>query len=222
MTEKAEHPSVSLPDQKNYDVSYGLAVKLVGEKLRSFDNLDEQCRRSESVCRISGSARSILVKYLNSNYQVSWPDIEITLENSHSQVELRDKILILDYLVKAKGTPLSGTPIAFQELSGVSPYLPSFSNRAVKPLITYFGNSPEGLLNAAAYLGGMKTGYGDISVTIPAFNRVPITLVIWKGDEEFPANANILFDNTIMDYLSAEDIIVLCQTIVWKLIKVMQ
>ena len=78
------------------------------------------------------------------------------------------------------------------------------------------------MLKAAAGLGGFKAEYGDLSVTIRAFNRVPITLVIWKGDDEFPANANILFDNTIMDYLSAEAIIVLCQTITWKLVKLVQ
>ncbi len=64
--------------------------------------------------------------------------------------------------------------------------------------------------------------YGDIAVTIPAFSRVPITLVLWRGDDEFPPNANILFDSTILDYLSAEDVNVLCQTIAWQLVKSFQ
>jgi hypothetical protein len=61
--------------------------------------------------------------------------------------------------------------------------------------------------------------YGDVSVTIPAFSRVPITIVVWKGDEEFPPSASILFDDTVLDYLSAEDINVLCQTVTWRLVK---
>jgi hypothetical protein len=68
-------------------------------------------------------------------------------------------------------------------------------------------------------LGGIQAGYGDVAVTIPAFNRVPITLVFWKGDEEFPSNGHILFDSTVLDYLSAEDINVLCQSITWYLVK---
>jgi len=49
-----------------------------------------------------------------------------------------------------------------------------------------------------------------------------VTLVIWKGDAEFPPNAGILFDSTVHEYLPAEDIIVLSQTIAWKLVKIQQ
>lgn len=219
MQDNSPNPAVVIPDQKNYDVSYGLAVKLAGEKLRSFENLEYQCRKSASVCLTNGSKRLIQVKYLNRTYQVSWPEIEITLENSQTPVELRDKILILDYLTHADGAPLAGEPITFQELGGVANYYPTFFGRAVKPLISGFGASPERLLEAAVKFGGIKSGFGDIAVTIPAFTRVLITVVIWKGDDEFPANANILFDKSVTNYLSAEAIIVLCQTISWSLVK---
>jgi len=56
-------------------------------------------------------------------------------------------------------------------------------------------------------------------VTINAFAHVPITLVLWKGDEELAPNGNILFDANISDYLSTEDVTVLTETIIWKLVK---
>ena len=114
---------------------------------------------------------------------------------------------------------LSGQLIAYQELKEGATYLPSFFKRAVKPIIDYFGQTPERLLDAAAEIGGYKTSLGDFAVTIPAFKRVPITLVVWRGDDEFPPNANILFDSTILDYLPVEDVNVLCQTISWRLVK---
>jgi hypothetical protein len=43
--------------------------------------------------------------------------------------------------------------------------------------------------------------------------------VLWKGDEEVSPNGNILFDANISDYLSTEDVTVLCETITWKLVK---
>jgi hypothetical protein len=48
---------------------------------------------------------------------------------------------------------------------------------------------------------------------------VPVTLVLWGGDEEFPARGNILFDDTISGYLSTYDITVLCDAIVWRLVR---
>ena len=72
---------------------------------------------------------------------------------------------------------------------------------------------------SVAKLGGRKAGYGDVSVTINAFPRVPVTIALWRGDDEFPPRGSVIFDSNISDYLSAEDIRDLCATIVWKLIK---
>jgi hypothetical protein len=222
MIENSDQLPVTLPDQKNYEVSYGLAFKLAGEKLSAFKDLEEQCRRSDSTCRTSGSATTIFVEYLNSTYQVTLPDITITAQHCAARVELRDQILILHYLALAKGTPLSHKLVAYQELKEGAVYYPTFIKRSIKPLIDFFGPSPEKLVDVSSSLGGYRADYGDAAVTIPAFKRIPITLVMWKGDDEFPPDANILFDNTIQDYLPAEDINVLCQTVSWQLVKRLQ
>jgi hypothetical protein len=222
MAGNIDHLSISLPDQKNYDVAYGLAFKIASEKLSNIVNMEEQCCKSDSICQIDGPNRLIILKYLNHTYQVKLPEINISLQHSNKPIELRDKLLILHYLTIAKGTPLSNNLIAYQELREGATYYPTFVKRAVKPLIEYFGHTPQKLLDCSRNISGFKAAYGDLAVTIPAFTRVPITLVLWRGDEEFPPNANILFDNTILDYLSAEDINVLCQTIVWYLVKSLQ
>jgi hypothetical protein len=213
---------ISLPDQKNYEISYGLAFKLAGEKLSNLPDLEEQCLRSDSVCRISNSSRAIILKYLNRVYQVTLPNITITVQNSDEKVELRDEILILHYLTRSKGTLLSHNLISYQELQEGATYYPTFVKRAIKPLIDHFGPDPSRLLEISAELGGYQVSCGDFAVTIPAFSRVPVTLVLWRGDQEFPPNANILFDSTILDYLSAEDVNVLCQSIAWQLVKLLK
>ena len=83
----------------------------------------------------------------------------------------------------------------------------------------YFGGEPYQLISVAEKLGGHKVDYGDVAVTINAFSYVPITLVLWRGDEEFAPEGSVLFDSTISDYLSTEDINVLCETIAWRLVK---
>jgi hypothetical protein len=219
MIDRKDDLSAALPDQKNYEISYGLAFKLAAEKLCGLNDLEAQCRKSESICRTTDRGSSVLVEYLNSTYRVTLPEITITPQNGPGEVELRDRILILHYLALAKGTPLTNRLIAYQELQEGTGYYPTFVKRSIKPLIDFFGASPEKLVDISRSLGGFRADYGDVAVTLPAFKRVPITLVIWRGDEEFPPNANILFDSTIQDYLPVEDINVLCQTIAWQLVK---
>jgi hypothetical protein len=73
------------------------------------------------------------------------------------------------------------------------------------------------LVDAGKRLGGQPADYGDAAVTIPAFPRVPLTFVLWRGDKEFTPDGNILFDSTIPDYLPTEDVTILCEIVAWRL-----
>ena len=214
-----ESKHLPLPSQKNYEYAYALAYQLACEKLAKIDDIEQQCLKSGAQYQIIDSQKVITIEYLNRSYQITLPDIGISLKDSEEEIPLRDKILILHYFIQAKGTPISNKMITYRELREGANYFPTFSKRAIKPLVDYFGKEPRRLLDVAGTLGGQKADYGDAAVTINAFSQVPITLVVWRGDEEFPPNGNIMFDSTISNYLSTEDINVLCQTIAWKLVK---
>ena len=211
-----------LPNQKNYEYGYKLAYNLACEQLGKVDDVEKQCLRSGARYQVINSQKLIVIEYLNQSYQVTFPDIEISLVGSDAEIPIKDKILILHYLTLAKGVPIANRLIAFKELPEGANYFPTFSKRSIEPLIAHFGRQPYLLIDAAGKLGGRKVDYGDAAVTISAFSRVPITLVLWRGDEEFPPRGNILFDATICDYLSTYDITVLCETITWKLVKLLR
>jgi hypothetical protein len=208
---------LSLPNQKNYEYGYKLAYKLASEQLGKVD-IKEQCRRSGAKYSVVDSQKLVIVEYLNQSYQVTFPDIQVSLVDSEAEVPIRERILILHYLALAKGTPIANKFIAFKELPQGANYSPTFSKRSIEPLAKYFGREPQRLVETAERLGGRRVDYGDVAVTINVFRRVPITIVLWRGDEEFPPRSNILFDATIHDYLFTEDITVLCETITWKLV----
>jgi hypothetical protein len=48
--------------------------------------------------------------------------------------------------------------------------------------------------------------------------NVPVRLILWAGDDEFPAAGNILFDENINRILSPEDIAWLAGMLVYRLI----
>jgi hypothetical protein len=217
-----ENRALSSSEVKDYEYGYGLAYKLAGEQLARLDNIEQQCRKGGAVCEVIGGKTVITLEYLNQLYQVTLPDIEIVLKDSQEGVPLRDKILILHYLVQARGTLPSGRMIAYKELPEGAVYFPTFFKRAIKPVTDYFGNEPQRLPDFAAMLGGHRAPYGDVAVTVNAFSRVPITFILWRGDEEFAPEGNILFDSNIADYLTTEDINVLCEAIAWRLVKALK
>jgi len=201
---------------KGYDLEP--AYKLAREQLIQLDDFERQCDKSGAQYKVIDSQKVIVIKYLNQSYLITLPQIEISLVDSADKVQLKDKLLMLHYLTSAKGSFATDKLVTFRELPAGSDYFRTFSKRVIDPLLAHFGKEPHLLLVAAERLGGYKVDYGDMAVTINAFSRVPITIVLWRGDEEFDPGASILFDSTIADYLSAYDITVLCETITWKLV----
>ena len=209
-------------NQDKVESGYEFAYKLACERLANINNMEQQCLKSGAQYQVVDSKRVVITEYLNQSYLISFPDIQVSLRDSGEEIPLRDKILIVHYLCQAKGTPLTKKVISYKELPEGGNYFPTFSQRAIKPILDHFGNDPKRLVDIAAQLGGHKADYGDVAVTINAFPRVPITFILWRGNEEFPPAGNILFDSTISDYLSPEDINVLCETIAWRLVTLLR
>jgi hypothetical protein len=214
---KSKRPS--LPSQRNYEYAHTQAYTLATEALAKIKDIREQCRNSGAQYLVAGSQRFITLQYLNRLYRITLPEGEVSLSDSQEAVLLKTKVLLLHYLLYAKGTPLSGRMITFKELAEGAIYFPTFAKRTLNQLTRNFGKSPQRLVDVAEKLGGQKAAFGDVSVTISAFPRIPITLVLWQGDSEFPPSAGIMFDATVIDYLPTEDIIVACEAIVWTLVK---
>ena len=217
-----KNSSSLLPGQRDHEYGYELAYKLARKQLAKVDDIEQQCHKSGAKYQVMDSSKVIIIEYLNQSYQITLPDIDISLMDSETGVPLREKILILHYLIQAKGAQTSNKMIAYKELPEGASYFPTFTKRVIKPLLTYFGNEPHQLIEAAGKLGGYQVDYGDAAVTINAFSQVPVTLALWQGDEEFAPEGNIMFDSTISDYLSAEDINVLCETIAWRLVRLLK
>ncbi len=209
----------SLPDHRLYDDAYRLAYNIAVEKLAGIKDIEEQCHKSGTQYQVIDSQKAILVQYLNRPYLITIPDVKVSSVDSTEEVPIRDRILILHYFITAKGTSLANRAITFRELPEGSVYYPTFSKRTIKPLLDHFAKESSLLASTAEKVGGYKVDYGDTAVTINAFSRVPITIVLWQGDDELAPQGSVLFDATIPDYLPTEDITVLCETITWKLIR---
>jgi hypothetical protein len=192
------------------------AYRIACEQLARFADIEEQCRKSGA--QYDKNSDSVIIKYLGRPYILVPSTGEISLKDSEEQIPTREKVLILHYLLSAKGTPLTGTLITYKQVPGGTPYFARFSQLAVEPLLSHFGEEPALIIPAAEQLGGKQINRGDAAVTINAFDRVPLTIVLQKGDEEFSPTASLLFDSTISDYLPSQDIRILCEIIVWKLI----
>jgi hypothetical protein len=208
---------LSVPEPGVRQIAHELAYKIARERLAEIKDIKQQCRNSGT--RYLPAENAIILNFLNFDYRIKLPEGEVNSVDSTETVPVRDKILILHYFIRAKGTPLTGKLITYKELQEGINYYPTFFKRAIEPIINNFKDEPEKLPEIVAKIGGHKSDYGDIAVTIDAFSKVPVTIVLWRGDKEFPPDGNILFDSTISDYLPTEDVTIICEIIAWRLVR---
>jgi hypothetical protein len=201
-------------EQNNYEIAYNEAAAILAES-----DINEIAKRSDSQkVEINGTI-CIILSFLNDNIVISYPDISISYHEKDDVVPLWLKILVLHYLIYAKGTPPTGDQITFKQLEGGLGYYPAFQRRTTIPLLKTFDGDVEELTKWGTQVGGVKAGYGDYAITFQAFPKVAVTFVFWKGDNEFPSDGNVIFDSTIGDYFTTEDIAVLCNMIAVMIIK---
>jgi hypothetical protein len=116
---------LNVPAQKNYEYAYKMAFNLVVEEVRRLPDIKEQCNKCGALYYERSGQPSVIIEYLNNKYQINFPEIDVLRISEDKPVELRDKLLILHYFVRAKGTQLSKRLITYQELQEGSVYYPS-------------------------------------------------------------------------------------------------
>ncbi|MCL2351308.1 MAG: DUF3786 domain-containing protein [Firmicutes bacterium] len=170
---------------------YDAALSLAAEKLAAIP--------PAAVCANCG------VRHENGEFYVPW----FSRERALSEAPTAQKIIWLHYLTSHGAKTPGGRLIPYREAPGARFYDANFTKRAVDPLVRRFGGDPEGLTAAGLALGGKKAGFGGASVTADVLPYLPMTFIIWAGDDEFGPGGSVLFDETAKTWFCAEDLAVL-------------
>jgi len=211
VTENTEQKNMARIDD------YIQAKNLAIERLRkhSFQNLVGQSG-------FKAAADSVFeVPMLDRIYTVGYPSFEFQdISGKKAEIPIQEQVLILHYLDGVGTAQPSGNWVTYREIPEASFYFPVFIKRAVNPLKNVFGQNLTGFSTAARKLNAAEISHGDSAFEFHIFPKVPIQIILWEGDEEFPAEANMLFDESIARILSPEDIAWLSGMLAYRLIAI--
>lgn len=192
-------------------MNYSAAHEVALEKFRAC-SLEDMARRSG----YSMKDNALVIEFLGQHFKVDHPSGNfVPLQPSDGELPIATQILILHYVINLSESFEVGKLISYKELPGGAIYIKPFTGRAIDPLVRIFGSDPDKLLEVATRLGGQSNGLGDVGVTYRVFPRIPVTLILWRADDEFPASGNILFDASAPTILPTEDFAVLASMIVF-------
>ena len=101
----------------------------------------------------------------------------------------------------------SGNLVAFRQVKRVYPFEAAYRRTIISRLQELFSGKTEELRKACEALGGTLLPQGDVGYVLPVFPFLNIAVLFWDKDEEFEAQANMLFDSNITDFLHEENVV---------------
>lgn len=132
---------------------------------------------------------------------------------------VEQQILWSHYLMSGGSKQPAGSYITYRQVPGAGIYNDNFLKRCIDPMVKAFEGDPGLFLRLGEAMGGRKASIGHMSFTVNALPYIPLTFVLWQGDDEVPASGNILFDKTATEWLCAEDLVVLAGLPVYEMLR---
>jgi len=179
----------------------------VKAKLKNCDPLEIACKSGVEYDRIK---KIFQLSVMGKMYVVQYPSGNVYDKDLNEVGDYQLKTLILRYLINSQGGSPTGKDISYRDVPGGQVYYRNFQGRCVRRLAGTFGKNIDDLEKVMAKVPSVQTDYGDISFRFQFINQVYITFILWQGDDEFPASANIIFDGNVSCYFDAEDLAVVC------------
>jgi hypothetical protein len=199
------------PMQEAYHTAYRKAVA----ELAALDPSDV-ARRLGAACR----GRRLELQFFGQAVGLEVPEHpECNADFQPADLALSERILVLHYLVSGapQGPPGAGRLVSFQQLAGASFYEPTYRKRGPARIARRFAADLPGFLRAGRALGWTEEKLGDAACGGFVLPRIRCVAVLHRGDEEFPAEANLLFNEEIARLLPLEDVAVLAGLVATRL-----
>jgi hypothetical protein len=127
-------------------------------------------------------------------------------------VSALDQALLLAYLATADGTAPSGQYISYRDLPDGMFYARAFRGYAEMRLARELerqGGGVDAFRRGAEQIGGEPIDVGSAGYSFQVLPSVRLAAVYWLGDEDFPSQASILFEDTAPHYMSTDGLAVL-------------
>lgn len=147
------------------------------------------------------------ITMLGKQYSINLPDFNI--RSSSADPEEKSKVLLLEYLSRARNFESSGEWLGFKQIPDGGFYSSAFKDYTERRLTETFQGRMESFKGKSIQLQGTPIQLGDAGFSFQAFPKLKLALVFWDGGDEFRDRISLLFEDSSAVFLSTEGLAVL-------------
>jgi len=174
--------------------------------LASLDSKETEQRAGVSF---NPDASVYTLRCFNEDVLISLKDKDIVASSTLGSRLVNDlkeysRLSIVQYLAHAKDTPLTGRLVKPTDLPGGDFFSKGAHYLPLDNIADRFENNIQGFHNSGKVLGGLLAEYGDASIRLFPFPRIPVVIILWAGDDEFPSTSSLLFDSSCTSHMAVD------------------
>lgn len=180
---------------------------------RSFHELAERdpetvCRRA--LCSYEAEKKSYTLTVWGDDYSI-YPyecKIDRISNNLPAPCEIFDGF-ILHYLLQSKESRIYNEWISEKQIPIGDIFFSGIHEIPTHLISEKYGDNTDEFRKTCEQLQGIPLDIADAAYSFNITTRIPLAVVFWAGDGEFPARSRILYDKSITEHLALDVILAL-------------
>ena len=167
-----------------------------------------------ALCRYDDKKKCFVISAWGDEYGVFPHERRVDLLNKNSQHPHEFFYLfIVYYLLKSNGIKAAGEWISEKDLPGGPTFFRGPHEIPTGLISRRFGNDIEAFRSRGVELHGIALDMGDAAYRFDIVPGIPVAVLYWIGDDEFPPEAKILYDRSISEQVTPDIVFALAVAI---------
>lgn len=164
--------------------------------------------RISALLNLKSDEEFLYVSYFQTPYRLRLADgvLERETENGWTdELYFNESMSIYHLLHYTRDFPkISGVWVPNTALRGAGAHNRNLPDPLLTPFAARFSGKLPLLKKACTLCGGTPLDKGDAAFQFSAFPQISMQLIFWDADEDFPAQVQILVDESVTDFLHFE------------------
>lgn len=166
-------------------------------------NPEDVCRRS--LCKYDDVKKLYILPVWGDEYAIYPHEFKIdriskNVQSPHEYFYL----FIIYYLLKSKEIEISKEWISEKDIPGGTTFFRGPHEIPTHLIYRQYSNDIKEFRKRCEKLHGIPLDIADAAYSFKITSHIPVAVLYWEGDDEFPPEAKILYDKTITEHLASD------------------
>ncbi len=160
---------------------------------------------SRALCSYDKAASAYTLATWGRPYVVNPQTTEITcVSPDHDPLHPYFDLFLVHYLLGAQKIQPAGQWISEKDIPGGATFFRGPHQIPAHMISSRFDGDIAGFKKRCKQYGGLVLNLADAAFLLPITPRIPVAVLYWQGDDEFPTEVKLLFDKTIDRHLASD------------------